>query len=495
MDTTVDYYEVLGVPITADRPAVKAAWSDLVQRYHPDMGAEADPKKFMAVQKAYEVLTDDKKRLEYDRARDAMNPPATPDVVEDYTPGWGEASDTATASRAAAAPTTPSSRPRTREWVPPHMRDTTPTPAPDTRQTTPPAAPAPTPEPEVVAQAPKPKPQDLKGWRTVADTELKPKVSRDWKTLWLPPAAAAFLSVIAALTSFTTPGEGILGAITPVIVLVIMCAAIAGAVLDWSRIQAGRESTLGLMIAGLAAIGAVFLGFGTGNHWLTATGALSGLWVAWLLSSLRYKYVLTRQMPVKQLRQYAAFGKPGRHAPTNILQLVEQDLANTLGALFQIPSARLFHGLFVPATRANVKAGESVPTKFGATVVNGGYIGQAVTAGKRAALLTSVVWPAGHYTIDNYGGVLINGEHTQYDLDAFEEDLKNWKSHLKGVGEARMFLVVHSDGPVKFDIPNGKVELVSADDVVDTVGCWLVEEQGRLDRQLNSTMAEHLATT
>lgn len=494
MDTTVDYYEVLGVPITADRSAVKAAWSALVQRYHPDMGDEADPKKFMAVQKAYEVLTDEKKRLEYDRARDSMNPPATPDVVEDYTPGWGEAADVSSASRAAAAPTNPASRPRTREWVPPHMRNTPPQTPPDTRQT-PTPEPAPSPEPEVVATTPKTKPQDLKGWRTVADPDIKPKVTRDWKTLWLPPVAAAFLSVITAMASFTTPGEGILGAITPVIVLIIMCASIAGTVLDWSRIQAGRESTLGLMIAGLAAVGAVFLGFGTGNHWLTATGVLSGLWVAWLLSSLRYKYVLTRQMPVKQLRQYAAFGKPGRHAPTNILQLVEQDLASTLGALFQISSVRLFHGLAVPATRANIKAGEAVPTKFGAMVVNGGYIGQAATAGKRAALLSSVVWPAGHYTIDNYGGVLINGEHTQYDLDAFEEDLKNWKSHLKGIGEARMFLVVHADGPVKFDIPNSKIELVSADDVVDTVGCWLVDAQGHLDRQLNSTMAEHLATS
>lgn len=146
MDTTVDYYEVLGVPITADRSAVKAAWSALVQRYHPDMGDEADPKKFMAVQKAYEVLTDEKKRLEYDRARDSMNPPATPDVVEDYTPGWGEAADVSSASRAAAAPTNPASRPRTREWVPPHMRNTPPQTPPDTRQT-------PTPEPAQIGRA------------------------------------------------------------------------------------------------------------------------------------------------------------------------------------------------------------------------------------------------------------------------------------------------------------------------------------------------------
>lgn len=491
MDTTVDYYEVLGVPITADRSAVKAAWSDLVQKHHPDVGDEADPKKFMAVQKAYEVLADTNKRLEYDRARDSMHAPAAAPVEEDYAPGWGESSDTANAKRA-AAPSTPtaSKKARAREWVPPHMR-TNSAPTPPTVQD----KPEPVAETSAVKAETKPRPVVHESWRTVADPDIKPQLSRNWKTLWLPPVLAWLASTATALVAFGNAGPGTLGTLTPAIVIILMCAALAGVILDWTRIQAGRESIIGLSVVLIASMGTVILGFGTSNYWLAVTGVLTSVWAGYLLTSLRYKYVLTRQMPPKQLREFVAYGKPGRHAASNIHQLVEQDLADHLGDLFQIPSLRLFHGLFVPANRKQVKAGESMPTKYGATVVPDSYIGQAVTAGKKAAFLTSVVWPAGHYTIDNYGGVLVNGQHTQYELDAFAEDLRNWRIHLKGSAEARMFLVVHADGPVSFDMPDQDIELVSADKVVDTLGSWLVDDQRQMDRQLNSTLAEHLATT
>ncbi|KAK7496458.1 hypothetical protein BaRGS_00012380 [Batillaria attramentaria] len=63
-----DYYEVLGVPRSADLAAIKKAYYQLAKKYHPDMNKN-DPdaaKKFQEVSEAYEVLGDDGKRRDYD---------------------------------------------------------------------------------------------------------------------------------------------------------------------------------------------------------------------------------------------------------------------------------------------------------------------------------------------------------------------------------------------------------------------------------------------
>lgn len=83
MDTSIDYYATLGVSTTATRSEIKAAWSQLVQRFHPDMGDEADPPRFMEVQKAFDVLGDESTRLEYDSARNASTAGA-----DSEEPGW-----------------------------------------------------------------------------------------------------------------------------------------------------------------------------------------------------------------------------------------------------------------------------------------------------------------------------------------------------------------------------------------------------------------------
>lgn len=65
-----DYYDILGVPPDADKPAIKKAYRRLARKYHPDVssehGAEA---QFKEVSEAYEVLGDDTRRAEYDQLR------------------------------------------------------------------------------------------------------------------------------------------------------------------------------------------------------------------------------------------------------------------------------------------------------------------------------------------------------------------------------------------------------------------------------------------
>ncbi|WP_211653983.1 molecular chaperone DnaJ [Planococcus alpniumensis] len=63
-----DYYEVLGVSKDASKEEIKKAYRKLSKQYHPDINKEADAsEKFQEVKEAYEVLSDEQKRSQYDQ--------------------------------------------------------------------------------------------------------------------------------------------------------------------------------------------------------------------------------------------------------------------------------------------------------------------------------------------------------------------------------------------------------------------------------------------
>ena len=64
-----DYYEVLGLPRTADEAAIKSAYRKLALKYHPDRNPDdkAAEERFKEAAEAYAVLADADKRGRYDR--------------------------------------------------------------------------------------------------------------------------------------------------------------------------------------------------------------------------------------------------------------------------------------------------------------------------------------------------------------------------------------------------------------------------------------------
>ncbi|WP_433499261.1 molecular chaperone DnaJ [Sphaerimonospora sp. CA-214678] len=66
-----DYYAVLGVPKNATSEDIKKAYRKLARQYHPDAnpGNKKAEDRFKGVSEAYDVLSDVKRRKEYDEAR------------------------------------------------------------------------------------------------------------------------------------------------------------------------------------------------------------------------------------------------------------------------------------------------------------------------------------------------------------------------------------------------------------------------------------------
>jgi DnaJ-class molecular chaperone len=63
-----DYYIVLGVSRGADLKKIKQAYRREVKKYHPDAyRADESPERFLEIKEAYDTLSDEAKRRDYDR--------------------------------------------------------------------------------------------------------------------------------------------------------------------------------------------------------------------------------------------------------------------------------------------------------------------------------------------------------------------------------------------------------------------------------------------
>ena len=69
MANKVDYYELLGVTRNVGEDELKKAYRKAAMRYHPDRnpGDKKAEEKFKELSEAYQVLSDEEKRAQYDR--------------------------------------------------------------------------------------------------------------------------------------------------------------------------------------------------------------------------------------------------------------------------------------------------------------------------------------------------------------------------------------------------------------------------------------------
>ena len=67
----MDYYNTLGIDKQASPDDIKRAYRKLASQYHPDKGG--DTAKFQQIQQAYDVLSDDIKRNQYDSSNDPLS--------------------------------------------------------------------------------------------------------------------------------------------------------------------------------------------------------------------------------------------------------------------------------------------------------------------------------------------------------------------------------------------------------------------------------------
>ena len=94
--TNRDYYKILGVTAKTPKKEIKQKYRELAKKFHPDSnkGSKKAEDKFKIISEAYEILSNAKKRKEYDRQRSykkstTRRPSGRPNWAQEPPGGFG----------------------------------------------------------------------------------------------------------------------------------------------------------------------------------------------------------------------------------------------------------------------------------------------------------------------------------------------------------------------------------------------------------------------
>jgi curved DNA-binding protein CbpA len=89
-DNNTDHYSVLGVEPTASELEIKRAYRKLVFQFHPDRNPDDEDAvdNFKRILRAYEVLSDNDKRAQYDEATQSVFKDRPPRSDGDFKKGF-----------------------------------------------------------------------------------------------------------------------------------------------------------------------------------------------------------------------------------------------------------------------------------------------------------------------------------------------------------------------------------------------------------------------
>jgi hypothetical protein len=417
-----DHYEVLNVERTATTAEIKSAYRRLVRQVHPDQGGNAA--LFRLVQEAWTTLGDPAKRAAYDRT---LNGRTSAPTYEEPT----------------------------------YTRRPEPEPEP---------GPAPEPDPYTWTQtstSAQQAPEPLSG-----GIEVIPAFGR-----WRLPALLS-LVVLTALDIGIIAIGGIDGVSDIVFGVGTVAMIVVALPPHWSkRIPLHRLlKAFGIVTALLYLL--VLFPFSksgaTALQRIVIIALLAGLVAVRFLTGRWSKvHELDRAIDPTAAYDFNLWGRPGEPlvddgrtawlAPADVLR--HRRTARVLDSVVSaLPASKLVHG-----------------ARIGDMAVS-----HLLLNGHRVALISSVVGPPGHYALDVYGALQLNGVPLDSPVSGLDAAVAAWQKRLHPV-EVRGFLVVHpmADGQGGITAALGSdaaITCLPAQTAASQLQAWLQPEGLMLDR-------------
>ncbi|MER7246125.1 J domain-containing protein [Kribbella sp. NPDC000426] len=422
-----DHYEVLNVERTATTAEIKSAYRRLVRQVHPDQGGNAA--LFRVVQEAWTTLGDPAKRAAYDRTLDGQTnaQPSAPQYEEPtYTP-----------------------RP-----------EPEPEPAPDPFTWT------------QTSYQPPPQTSHAAAEPLSGGIEVVPAFGR-----WRLPALLS-LAVLTLLDIAIIAIGGLDGTWDIVFAVGTVAMIVVAMPPHWSRRIPLRRllKAFGIVTAVLYFL--VLFPFSksgaTALQRVVIIALLIGLVLVRVLTGRWSKvHKLDKTIDATAAYDFNLWGRPGE-------PLVDDGRTAWLS-----PSDVLRH-------RRTARILDSVVNALPASkLVHGARIGDVAVShlllnGHRVALISSVVGPPGHYALDAYGALQLNGMPVDSPVSGLDAAVAAWRSRLAPV-EVRGFLIVHPpvDGQGGITAPLGTeaaVTCLPAQTAANQLQAWLQPEGLLLDR-------------